>query len=211
MATNTKEQQIAQLCNLVPNSNPRIIALSTALELKRAVEGAFNEKLKDETARLRYEILDFIQSKIHAQSPDDLKKFCGIYFVDENRKDYEIFPYMLETSFHVKMDVDGQLIILAGSSSTPSIKMEDIKRREIASTTEEVEALLRRIIKYLNGIIEIDFNIDHFYKEFRIEWNLAGLIHQKQKESLLFLKEEMEMKKNDDFVAAFGEGPVGHS
>ena len=180
-----KQNQITMLCSLIPESNPRINSLHTIFSLKRETDKVFNEKLKDETGRLKYEILNFIQRKIYNKSSDDLKKFCGIYITDEKGDNHEILSFIMEYSFKVKMDVDGHLIILAGSGFTSSINMEYIKRREIANSLEEVEILIQRINLFLDKIIEIKFiKLEDTNEKFRLEWDLAGLIHEKKFEEI---------------------------
>lgn len=176
-----KESQIRRLLSLVEEAKPRIIALDTIYKLKREVEKPFEEHLKNELGLLRYEVLNFLQRKIYNSSPDDLKKISGIYFM-ESEKEYELLPFIVDSSFSIRMDENNQLFGLAGSGFTKPIKMEDIRRREIADSFEEIKFLLVRISGYWKGIASLDLSrIEDSTEEFSISFNLSGLIHENAK------------------------------
>lgn len=173
-----KEKQVTRLISLVTEAQPRINSLHVAYDLKRETDKVFEERIKNEKKLLNYEILIFLQGKINESSPEDLKKISGIYFED-NGDSYELLPFIVEKSFHLGLDNKGQIYAQAGSGLTPPIKMEDIRRRLIAQSFDEVKSLLQRISGYLQGIAWLDFNeIEDNTDEFVIGYTIAGLIHK---------------------------------
>ena len=175
---NTKKQsEIVRLEDLVKNINPNIISISVLLRTKHEVDNIFKKELDDQIERLKYAILIFLQGKIFDFSADDLKKIFGIYFT-QGEKDVDLMYYLIQ-GFDIKVDVTGQIFALASSGFTPAIKMENVTRREIANSKEEVKDLLKRISTYWKGLVEIDFiDVPENDNEFRIGYDLSGLINE---------------------------------
>lgn len=142
---------------------------------------SLNELIGTRSKQIRHGVYNVLIGRIFEKSQEDLKKISGIYFT-EDQKENELIPFIIETSFHIKIDVDDKLYALAGTGFTPLIKMDDIYRRSIANTHEEVKQLLIRISEYWKGVAEIKYVSEGCPVDtFRIGWNISGLTHENAK------------------------------
>ncbi|MBP6912658.1 MAG: hypothetical protein KBB86_01855 [Candidatus Pacebacteria bacterium] len=176
-----KSKQILRLCSFSSTIDSDVKFLNGYLEAQKAMLKSLNELIGTRSKQIRQGVYDVLIGRIFEESQEDLKKISSICFT-EDQKLNQLIPFILETSFHIKMDINNEVYALAGTGFTPLIKMDDIYRRSIANTHEEVKQLLIRVSEYWKGVAEINYvSEDCPVDTFRVGWNIAGLIHENAK------------------------------